>query len=94
MPAAELMKKMAESEDFVILDVRSREEVKVLPFCDRQVVCIPIDELRSRLEELPRKEIVVLCKTAVRAYDAERMLGGAGFKYVKFLDGGFAAWPY
>jgi NADPH-dependent 2,4-dienoyl-CoA reductase/sulfur reductase-like enzyme/rhodanese-related sulfurtransferase len=94
MPAAELVNKMAESEDFVILDVRSRQEVEALPFVDRRVVCIPIDELRSRLDELPRKEIVVLCKTAVRAYDAERMLVGAGFKYGKFLDGGFAAWPY
>lgn len=94
MPAAELVKKIVGGEDLVILDVRSREEVKARPFGDRRVVSIPIDELRSRLDELPRKEIVILCKTAVRAYDAERMLSGAGFKYVKFLDGGFAAWPY
>jgi rhodanese-related sulfurtransferase len=88
------VKKIAGDEDFVILDVRSRQEVKALPFSDRRVVSIPIDELRSRLDELPREEIVILCKTAVRAYDAERMLSGAGFNYVKFLDGGFAAWPY
>ena len=94
MPAAELVKKMAGNEDFVILDVRSRQEVKILPFNDPRVVSIPIDELRYRIDELPGKEIVILCKTAVRAYDAERMLSGAGFKNVKFLDGGFNAWPY
>jgi len=94
MSAAELVKKMAGSEDFIILDVRSRQEVKILPFNDPRVVSIPIDELRYRIDELPGKEIVILCKTAVRAYDAERMLRGAGFKNVKFLDGGFNAWPY
>jgi rhodanese-related sulfurtransferase len=92
--AAELVKKMAGDEDFIILDVRSRQEVEKLPFGGRRIVSIPIDELRYRLDELPRKEIVILCKTAVRAYDAERMLSGAGFSRVKFLDGGFTAWPY
>jgi NADPH-dependent 2,4-dienoyl-CoA reductase/sulfur reductase-like enzyme len=43
IPAAELVKKMAGGEDFVILDVRSRQEVKALPFSDRRVVSIPID---------------------------------------------------
>jgi rhodanese-related sulfurtransferase len=30
----------------------------------------------------------------VRAYQAQRILEGAGFKNVKFMDGSIAAWPY
>jgi NADPH-dependent 2,4-dienoyl-CoA reductase/sulfur reductase-like enzyme/rhodanese-related sulfurtransferase len=92
--AAELKGKMAGDDDFVLLDVRSRQEVEVRPFNDRRVVNIPIEELRSRLNELPRKEVVIFCKTSVRAYDAERILRGAGFNDAKFLDGSLTAWPY
>ena len=92
--ATELKGKMARDDDFVLLDVRSRQEVEVRPFNDRRVVNIPIEELRSRLNELPRKEVVIFCKTSVRAYDAERILRGIGFNDVKFLDGSLTAWPY
>jgi len=94
LPALELKEKLAGDGDFIILDVRSRKEVDANPFHDRRVVDIPVDELRTRLDDLPAKEIIILCKTSVRAYDAERMLRGAGFMDVKFLDGGFTAWPY
>ena len=92
--ATELKGKMVGDDDFVLLDVRSRQEVEVRPFNDRRVVNIPIEELRSRLNELPRKEVVIFCKTSVRAYDAERILRGVGFNDVKFLDGSLTAWPY
>ncbi len=92
--ATELKGKMAGDDDFVLLDVRSRQEVEVRPFNDCRVVNIPIEELRSRLNELPRKEVVIFCKTSVRAYDAERILRGVGFNDVKFLDGSLTAWPY
>jgi rhodanese-related sulfurtransferase len=39
-------------------------------------------------------EIVVLCRTSIRAYQAQRTLDGAGFKNVRFMDGSIAAWPY
>jgi len=59
------------------------------------VVNIPLGKLRSRLGELPAdKEIVVFCKISVRGYEAQRILDGAGFSNVRFLDGGLAAWPY
>lgn len=39
-------------------------------------------------------EIVVLCRSSIRAYQAERILAGAGYKNVKMLDGSMLAWPY
>jgi rhodanese-related sulfurtransferase len=39
-------------------------------------------------------EIVVFCRTSIRAYQAQRILDGAGFKNVSFMDGSLSAWPY
>jgi NADPH-dependent 2,4-dienoyl-CoA reductase/sulfur reductase-like enzyme/rhodanese-related sulfurtransferase len=90
--AAELKMKIDRDEDFILLDVRSRREVEVRQFRDRRIINVPIDELRHRLHELKReKEVVIFCQTGVRAYDAERLLRGAGFEDVKFLDGSLIA---
>ena len=40
------------------------------------------------------KEIITYCHTSIRAYSAQLILDGMGFKDVKFLDGSWAAWPY
>jgi len=64
--------------DGFLLDVRHPEELAVeqLP----GVVNIPIDELRGRLDELPRdREILVICRSGQRAYYATRILMQNGF---------------
>jgi len=81
--------------DFVLLDVRSREEYDAERFKDRRLVNIPINELKTRYNELPKdKEIIAYCATSVRAYNAERELRGYGYENVKYLDGSIRAWPY
>jgi NADPH-dependent 2,4-dienoyl-CoA reductase/sulfur reductase-like enzyme/rhodanese-related sulfurtransferase len=92
---AEVEKKLENNERFVLLDVRSPQEWKAERIGVPQVKLIPLPELRLRLAELSRDdEVVVYCHTSIRAYQAQRMLDGAGFKDVKFLDGSLAAWPY
>ncbi|MDG3131941.1 CoA-disulfide reductase [Streptococcus suis] len=50
---------------------------------------IPLNQLRSRLEELPKnKSIYVFCQVGHRGYNAARILSQAGFE-VKNLDGGY-----
>jgi len=64
--------------DGFLLDVRHPEELAVeqLP----GVVNIPVDELRGRLDELPRdQEILVICRSGQRAYYATRILLQNGF---------------
>ena len=64
--------------DGFLLDVRHPEELAVeqLP----GVVNIPVDELRGRLDELPRdREILVICRSGQRAYYATRVLVQNGF---------------
>ncbi len=64
--------------DGFLLDVRHPEELALeqLP----GVVNIPLDELRSRLDELPGdREILVICRSGQRAYYATRILVQNGF---------------
>ena len=54
-------------------------------------VNIPLPQLRARLAELPRdREILVICRSAVRAYYATRILLQNGFK-AKNISGGMLA---
>jgi NADPH-dependent 2,4-dienoyl-CoA reductase/sulfur reductase-like enzyme/rhodanese-related sulfurtransferase len=69
-----------------LLDVREPIELAVenVP----EAVNIPLAQLRSRLDELPRdKEINVFCRSAQRSYYATRILLQNGFK-VKNVSGG------
>jgi NADPH-dependent 2,4-dienoyl-CoA reductase/sulfur reductase-like enzyme/rhodanese-related sulfurtransferase len=92
---AEVEKKLENNDPFVLLDVRSLPEWKSERLESPQVKLLPLTELRRRLNELsPDDEVVVFCHTSIRAYQAQRILDGAGFKNVKFLDGSLAAWPY
>ncbi len=73
--------------DTLLLDVRSRAEVKQAPVPG--AVNIPIDHLRGRLEELPRdRDIQVICHVGMRAYLACRILSQHGFSCCN-VSGGF-----
>lgn len=53
-------------------------------------VNIPLEELRSRLGELPHnKAIYVYCAVGLRGYLAVKILSGHGFRNVKNLSGGY-----
>ena len=72
-----------------LLDVRHPEELaaEALP----GVVNIPVDQLRSRLDELPRdREIAVICRSGQRAYYATRILLQNGFS-ARVMSGGMLA---
>jgi pyruvate/2-oxoglutarate dehydrogenase complex dihydrolipoamide dehydrogenase (E3) component/rhodanese-related sulfurtransferase len=90
------VKEMADrGEDFLWLDVRSPEEHKQTRIEDPRVKLVPLGMLRRRLPELPReKKIVTLCKAGLRAYEAQTILEGAGFKDAWIMDGGLEGWPY
>jgi len=77
------------------LDVRTKKEIEKKTFKDKRVNLIPLGSLRDKLNQLPKeKEIIIYCQSSLRAYEAQRIIEGEGFKDVKFLDGGLLAWPY
>jgi len=72
--------------DEFLLDVRNPPELVVESIVS--AVNIPLPQLRSRLDELPKdKEIVVFCRSAQRGYYATRILLQNGFK-AKNISGG------
>jgi NADPH-dependent 2,4-dienoyl-CoA reductase/sulfur reductase-like enzyme/rhodanese-related sulfurtransferase len=72
----------------VVLDVRNLNEYETSHL--KEALNIPVDELRYRLEEVPRgRPIVVHCRSGFRAHLALRILKENGWKDVKNLTGGY-----
>jgi rhodanese-related sulfurtransferase len=90
---AEVMELLEGEEDFVFLDVRSPAEYSEVRIPGATL--LPLGMLRQRLAELPRdRRIVAFCKLSLRGYEAQRILQGAGFDRVCFMEGGILGWPY
>ncbi|KAB2439822.1 CoA-disulfide reductase [Bacillus luti] len=70
-----------------LIDVREPFELK--QGIIKGSVNIPLDELRERLDEIPKnKELYSTCQLGMRGYVAARLLMEKGYK-VKNVDGGF-----
>lgn len=74
--------------DAQLLDVRTQEEFNMghIP----GAMNIPVDELRSRLREVPTdKPVYIYCAVGVRGYLALKILTGNGFTNIWNLAGGY-----
>jgi peroxiredoxin family protein/TusA-related sulfurtransferase/rhodanese-related sulfurtransferase len=90
MPVYHSQQMIAITAKQIALDVRSAEEVQTGTIPGS--VNIPIDELRARLEELPKdKEILVFCKVGLKGYAATKILLQNGFK-ARNLSGGITTY--
>lgn len=71
-----------------LLDVREPSE-----FADGHIpnaVNIPLNQIRSRLDEIPKdKEVIANCRVGLRSYIGIRMLVQNGFENVRNLSGGY-----
>jgi len=93
--AQELKEKLERGDDIVLLDVRTAEQFKTKHIKDERVIQIALSDLRDQVDKIPKgKEIVTICPMGKRAYEASRILQGAGFEDVKFLEGGLNMWAY
>lgn len=71
-----------------ILDVRTKEEFEVGAIAGAHL--IPVDELRGRLDEVPRdRPVVIYCAAGARGYLAERILRQNGYEELCNLAGGY-----
>jgi rhodanese-related sulfurtransferase len=74
-----------------ILDVRQPEEWNEFHVPDSTL--IPLGELASRVDELPRdREIVVICRSGNRSAQARDILLDAGFREATSMAGGLVQW--
>jgi rhodanese-related sulfurtransferase len=73
----------------VILDVRNLEEFAAGAIPGS--INVPLDDLRTRMSEIPDGPVVVYCKVGQRGHTATVLLRENGFEAVN-LDGGFTTW--
>ncbi len=81
----------ANLDDVLVVDVRSPAEVERMPLAGvPNVVNIPLDQLRDRIQELNTgaDKVVVSCQSGMRAHVAARVLRQRGFKNVQSISGG------
>jgi molybdopterin/thiamine biosynthesis adenylyltransferase/rhodanese-related sulfurtransferase len=87
----ELKRKMDEGEAFTLVDVREPYEYEIARIDGARL--IPLGELETCLDELPRTGALVLqCHSGMRSEQAVRVLQQAGFENVYNLEGGIEAW--
>ncbi|MFL6550019.1 MAG: MBL fold metallo-hydrolase [Povalibacter sp.] len=76
-----------------ILDVRTRHETNEERTRIRNAQLIPIDELRTRLEEVPKdKPVMTICRSGKRSVLAFTILRDAGWTEVANTNGGLLRW--
>jgi NADPH-dependent 2,4-dienoyl-CoA reductase/sulfur reductase-like enzyme/rhodanese-related sulfurtransferase len=91
----EVNERICKGEEFVLLDVRSQPEWEDAHIDACQCRLLPLNQLRDEINSLPPDaRIVTMCRTSIRAYQAQRILDGEGFKNACFMDGSITAWPY
>ena len=87
---AELKVWQTENKDFLLLDVREEHERELYNIGG---IHIPMGELMSRLDELPKdKEVVLYCEKGIRSVIAIQRLESSGFHNLVNLSGGMKAW--
>lgn len=75
-------------DNTILLDVRTLSEYLLGTI--QGAMNIPLDELRERINELPKdKEIIIFCAVGLRGYLALKILSARGYKNVKNLSGGY-----
>jgi rhodanese-related sulfurtransferase len=78
-----------QSAGAVVVDVRTEDEnnAGAIPGS----VLIPVDDLRSRLNEIEGQDVIVHCKVGQRGHTATQILRSHGIT-ASNLDGGYLTW--
>lgn len=80
--------KTLERKKSILIDVRTPMEFNLGSI--EGAINIPLDDLRSRLEEIPRdKEVILFCQVGLRGYLAFRILIQNGYEKLRNLSGGY-----
>jgi rhodanese-related sulfurtransferase len=89
--AFDLQARIAEGDDFVLLDIRSDGELAqgMLPNAQH----LPMHLVPLRINELPKdKDVILYCHSGARSYHACAYLAQQGYENVVNLRGGILGW--
>lgn len=94
-------KKMIEKGEVFVLDVRTPDEFNSSHIKEATLISVSNafgstlssdSLLKARIDEVPKKKILVYCKTGRRSDTASIMLVNAGYSQVYNMVGGITAW--
>lgn len=91
----DLYQKLETGENVLILDLRSSAEVERDPSLIRGARHVTMDELKSRQQDFPRDQDIILycsCPNEVSSARMALLLQRSGFTHVRPLQGGLDAW--
>lgn len=87
----QLVSKMEENDDLVIIDVREMHEINRGTITG--AIPMPMASIPVRLDEIPRnKEVVFICRSGARSGQVCMFLGQHGYDNVINLRGGMIGW--
>lgn len=90
--AQELMKRQAQDNKLILVDVRQPEELVGSLAALPNSVNIPLPELANRYQEIPTdKQVIVICRSGNRSSQAAHFLVQKGYQDVLNLQGGMLA---
>lgn len=90
---SELKRRLQRGERPFFLDIQKPGKGKGI-FAEG-VLCIPLNEIMSRISEIPKdREVIVLCRIGVQSRALIRELRGLGYDNLINLEGGTIAWKY
>lgn len=80
-----------ESEDVVIIDVRTPAEFRTERIKEAQNK--PLDQIQQWVKELPKdKKVYLVCRSGNRSAQAQRIAQQAGYENTYNMQGGMLAW--
>jgi rhodanese-related sulfurtransferase len=83
------------SENHVLLDVRTAEEVAQGSIEGAEVIDFYGDDFRQKIEALDKdKTYLVYCRSGGRSGKTCKMMQEIGFTNLYNLEGGYSNWPY
>lgn len=91
--AKQLFEMIKAKEDFLILDIRTPQEMEIVGITYKNNMKIPMHELfkEDNLKKLPKnKKIIVVCHTGTRAAAATMALMATGFENAFMFKGGIS----
>ena len=86
-----LKSKLDDNDDFILIDVREDQELKVCKI-DR-AIHIPMGVVPARLNDIDSdKPVVVMCKSGGRSAQVCQYLNENGYSNIYNLNGGITSW--
>ena len=77
----------------LLIDVREPSEIKEIAYDVKNFKNIPLDELPTRLAEVPKDiQVIVACRSGGRSSAAYAILKKNGFENISNMVGGMDAW--